>query len=410
MEVQNRHIIGKQVVQLQLSGVAHAFELQQQVSRLFWETVAPDLEALFDRYAHSEELISIEKLQVDIGVLPDKNWEQTFAKVLLENIESALREQLNNSSNPSEVARQPLHTGLFQQWLHFLELGYLPWNASAGNSDEALQKNVLDTLASDAAAPEQLRRLLSKNDFAFNRLVLQHPEAFLKTLTAVFTARQQDALLDFRQEWKNNLREARKNKGQFPLIITEWLNRQAPESPAFFWKNILEIVVIEGRQLPAPALIGLFLERLAPANQLPVVLDFIEQALLKLQASGQPMEAVKNALATFTKKAQQPKEAFLAKAKPAPGDETAEAIAPRLAEAVHLQPADNQAVLGTAEPPAEAFLAKAEPALGDETTEAIAPRLSEAAQLQPADKQAVLGTAEPPVETFCSKSQTCFGR
>jgi hypothetical protein len=358
MEVQNRHIIGKQVVLLQLSGVAHAFELQQQVSRLFWETVAPALEELFDRYAHPEELISIEKLQVDIGFLPDKNWEQTFAIRLLESIESALREQVNNSSNPSEVVRKPLRTGHFQQWLHFLEFGYLPWNAPAGNSDEALQKGVLDTLASDGSAPGQLRGLLSKNDSAFDRLVLQHPEVFLKTLAAVFTARQQDALLDFRQEWKSSLREAQKNKRQFPLIITDWLHRQAPESPAFFWKNILEIVVVEGRQLSAPALIGLFLERLAPANQRPDIIAFIEQALLKLQASGQPMEVVKNALASFTKKAQPPKEAFLEKAEPASGDEIAETTKVPIAEVSGVQPTDQQSVLEPAELPKESFLRK----------------------------------------------------
>ncbi len=91
------------------------------------------------------------------------------------------------------------------------------------------------------------------------------------------------------------------------------------------------------------------------------------------------------------------------------GDETTEAIAPRLSEAAQVQPADNQAVLGTAEPPAEAFVEKAESVQGDEnaaTTNAQIPKVSD---VQPTDSQVVLKTAEHPVALFPEKAELVPG-
>jgi Contractile injection system tape measure protein len=411
MEIHNHHTIGKQVVLLQLPRAVNAFDLQQQASMLFWEAVAPALEALFDRYASTDELISIEKLHVDVGLLSEKNWEQTFPKRVLECVEEALRQQLNKVGSVPDITRQPLRTGHFLQWLHFLEFGYLPWNATTWDGDEALQKSVLDTLASETDALQQLHRLLARHATAFDRLLMQHPEAFLKTLTAVFTARPQEDLLGFRQEWAATMRALKKNTHPVSPAISTWLAAQAFEHPTFFWRHILEMVILERQQLAAPALIRSFLERIAPANQLSVLINFIGQALPDLQASGQPLEAVKNAITAFSKTTVPkttgtPKEAFLQKYDTEPDSENAEATAPQTLESMEAQLVDERNILAAVEPPNEAFLEKTELASDAKITEATARQILDDMVIQRIDGQVISTAIEPMNEAFLEKNET----
>ena len=277
MGAQNRHTIGKQVFQIVVSDTNKAFGLQQEVSKLFWENIVPALEQLFDQYADPDDLISIENLQLDLGFIPEKNWQETFATELLKKIEQVLNDQSRVSASSAKITKQPLHIAQFQQWLHFLEFGYLPWNVSLNESVETLQKSALDTLASEASAPGQLHMLLQQNAHAFDRLLLQHPEVFLKTLCAVFTARHQDELLSFRLEWTLFIQEI-VNKGTLiPANIHYWIKEQNPERPAFFWKKMLETVILEEQQLAAPALILFFLQKIVPPNQLPLFIHFIKK-------------------------------------------------------------------------------------------------------------------------------------
>lgn len=276
MGAQNRHTIGKQVFQIVVSDTNKAFGLQQEVSKLFWENIVPALEQLFDQYANPDDLISIENLQLDLGFIPEKNWQVTFTAELLKKIEQVLNEQSSLGTRNAKITKQPLFIAQFQQWLHFLEFGYLPWNVSLNESVETLQKSALDTLASEVSAPGQLHKLLWQNAHAFDRLLLQHPEVFLKTLCAVFTAHHQDELLSFRLEWTLFIQETVNKDTLIPANIRYWIKEQNPERPAFFWKKILETVILEEQQLPAPTLISIFLQKIAPPNQLPLFIHFIK--------------------------------------------------------------------------------------------------------------------------------------
>ena len=50
-----RHVIGKQVIEVNLQGSKNAFALQQTLSQVFWDAVAPAMEVLFDRLTSEDE-------------------------------------------------------------------------------------------------------------------------------------------------------------------------------------------------------------------------------------------------------------------------------------------------------------------------------------------------------------------
>jgi hypothetical protein len=290
MEMQNRHIIGRQTILLQLPSQPNACDLQQQASRLFWETVAPALEELFDRYAAADELISIEKLQVDLGFLQEKNWARDFPQRVVERVEETLREQLTPAGHAPGATRQPLREGHFEQWLHFLEFGILHWNAPHSDREALLQKSVLDTLASESVALHRLGRLLKENDLAFERLLRQHPESFLKTLAAVFTARNQDALLVFRQNWAASVARMKASAYPLPDGLMSWAASHAARFPSVFWEHVLQRVILEGRQTASLPLIESFLQAVAPMRYLQFLNEVIGRGALGQTGYGQLLQ------------------------------------------------------------------------------------------------------------------------
>lgn len=280
----NNHLIGKQEILLRLSKIGEASAVQQRVSELYYNTILPEVEKLLDRYSDVEELIAIPQLEIDLGQIKGNNWENTFTELFLKRFEEALALQLHGVDNQA-VERTPLLTSYFQHWLNYLEKGYLPWNAAPGLSEETLHRSVLATLAGEAAALEQLRRLLTNDAKAFERLLSQHPEDFLKQITAVFTAQKQDKLVAFRKEATILLRPV---EG----ASTEIKTKDGAEGLFFrhFWKTALEKAVIQGKKLHWQELATSFLASLAPPEKLPFLLSYLLE-----QSERQSPSARKNA-------------------------------------------------------------------------------------------------------------------
>lgn len=64
---QQRHIIKKQIIDLQLSSQKGAVELQSEVSRIYHSKVVPLIEDFCDRLSNSQEVMRIDALEIDLG-------------------------------------------------------------------------------------------------------------------------------------------------------------------------------------------------------------------------------------------------------------------------------------------------------------------------------------------------------
>ena len=125
-----------------------------------WKKLHPELEKLFDRFADSEELIRIERLEIDIGALPLQDLNDLFSARILTELETQLY-RLVRQSHP-EIKRMPLSRSRFEQWLYFLEHGSIPWPIGQV-SEDMLQGAVLKALSSDTSAMRQLQILLPQS-------------------------------------------------------------------------------------------------------------------------------------------------------------------------------------------------------------------------------------------------------
>lgn len=193
--MENRHLIAKQVFELTVGfDEGHIPRLQDSFSRQFWHSVVPAFERLFDRLVGEDQLVRVDRLELDVGRWSAEDiLSGRFVESLVSRLESVIAGTLRGTGTEADV--QPVRGGRFDQWLHFLEHGSLPVGAVLPESQEEWHRQVIECLAADSGAERRLRNLVSRCPMALERLILQHDEVFLRQLLERLTNRAQDELL-----------------------------------------------------------------------------------------------------------------------------------------------------------------------------------------------------------------------
>jgi len=188
-----QHLIKKQTINLTLSKQADAFRLQQLVSGHYRQEVLPLLEDVFNELSDEEEVIRIEQLEIDLGILSEKEISQgQWDKDILSGIKSQLQEKIGRRENKRLIRHEITSLGICKQWLFYMQKGYLPWNTLY--VDEAWYARVLEALAVDFANVAELRKIIKEIRVVSRRIILQHDENFLIKLMEILTASRQKGL------------------------------------------------------------------------------------------------------------------------------------------------------------------------------------------------------------------------
>ena len=194
-----QHIIKKQVINLSLDKKLDAFRIQQLVSNHYYNKIVPLLQQAFDDASFEEETISLDTLEIDLGIINEKeiekgNWEELVFKKISEQ----LIPFKHNIPSGDKAKKRSTSLNISEQWIFYMQHGYLPWNVLQINP--AWYDKVLEAFAADAIAIGNLRKLITRHPVSVKRIISQHPENFLKALIETLTARNQDALLQMINE------------------------------------------------------------------------------------------------------------------------------------------------------------------------------------------------------------------
>ncbi|WP_143727900.1 contractile injection system tape measure protein [Moorena bouillonii] len=104
---QQRHIIKKQIIELNLSSQQGAFELQNEVSRLYRYKVLPLIDNLFNQFSDLDTIHRINTLEIDLGNIDINNLEQELIDKIIEQIQQQLGEQISHSTSSFSTQPQP---------------------------------------------------------------------------------------------------------------------------------------------------------------------------------------------------------------------------------------------------------------------------------------------------------------
>ncbi|MDT7828240.1 contractile injection system tape measure protein [Pricia sp. S334] len=237
----NGHLIGKQVMELEIRDSKNSYALQQRVSDLVWNALVPEMERLFDRLVAPDEIVRLSRLELDLGVisLEKKEMKDLVARIIglmearcTEAIQRTTREDRTSRTERLRPVHQPIRGHHFNLWLYWLEHGSLPPYAVAPRPDWL--NGVLETLALEDGAIEQLRSLAKDRPLVLHRLVLQHDLEILKSLVELYTGHSQTDLPDFFRElrsWRAGWR-AKARQPAWRTLETE------------LWKSVFQQVVL----------------------------------------------------------------------------------------------------------------------------------------------------------------------
>ncbi len=211
MALQNHHKIQKHIIEINFESRDDSFGLQSEIAEVFYDKLQPRIEELFDEMFGENMYASIDKLEIDCGLLSKKNWEQEFTDQAIRKI----KEELIQVNAQERDAKKIEETTATEAFFFYLENGFMPWNNRFNTIAELeelliINEKLVDRLKSvifqKSKAPERLALQFSKN--FTSRIIEEISKNNQETLKEIFVILDELKLL---QTDKRNYRNIDKH-------------------------------------------------------------------------------------------------------------------------------------------------------------------------------------------------------
>ncbi len=145
---EQKHIINRQVLELSIPERGRAQYIQNITSEIVRQKLLLALDVLFTSLSGSDEIIRIDKLEIDLGVISESELENEFVERIIKEIRNKITKQMisgskttnfnavkgNNISLKRELTVTTKSKNFLEQFIYFLQSGHLPWwQTSSGN-------------------------------------------------------------------------------------------------------------------------------------------------------------------------------------------------------------------------------------------------------------------------------------
>src|SRR5215475_5854799 len=129
---QQRHVIGRQVVEVELHGAeSDGITLQRRLPELCNRLVAPALDRVLARCDPDDGWIVVERLDVDVGCISTDDLERDLPEAIGRAVESFFRDHPPSPAQPAgtgKVHRRTDRDTADDALITFLRTGRLPWS------------------------------------------------------------------------------------------------------------------------------------------------------------------------------------------------------------------------------------------------------------------------------------------
>src|SRR5690554_554115 len=209
------HIIKKQILDLTLDSDTGSFALQSRVSEIFKSEILPLLDTYCTKIGGGPDVLRINRLEVDLGVLDEKNLVMGFKKKIHEIFPERLAEALGGHEggyrfqgdtrerapfsgeatlvasdfyNHGRAAGEPVITKKtrdFELLEFFIKEGRLPWWVKSDEAPE-MAKILVEMMAGEEAKIKKLLAEIAKQPAPLQRIVYTAAGPTLEKLVALF--------------------------------------------------------------------------------------------------------------------------------------------------------------------------------------------------------------------------------
>ena len=178
------HIIMRQVLAIQVASQKDLSQLQRKVRQVFEEKLNQLLDQLFSQYVPKDVIITIDRLQLDLGSLNAEKLATELLEQVQKKLPKAISEVVEMAAHKHRII--PLPAAKLKAVQHYLIHGYAAWwmPKDAQNTFEAIYLELINEL------PEDLKKLwweLKSTPKAIKRFVAQFSPLAIKQTTQLLS-------------------------------------------------------------------------------------------------------------------------------------------------------------------------------------------------------------------------------
>ena len=187
-----QHIIKKQIIELNLTSQQGAFEVQNEVSRIYRSQVIFIIDNWLSNFSDSDTIYRVNTLEINLGNIDINDLEQQFIDKVIEQTQQPLSEKINLSSSGYLTKTEPN----IEILSYFIQTGTLPWWSRKLSKQEL--EEYCDRLLT--TSPKQVKYIVEqslKNEIQLQRLIYQFSDATLLKITKLFTGDSSQFITDY---------------------------------------------------------------------------------------------------------------------------------------------------------------------------------------------------------------------
>ncbi len=164
-----KHIIKKTIIELEVPSSDKAHEIQQRTSYIFNRTLKQQIEQLCSKYSKENVLHRLGKMEIDLGTIKASSLETELPQKLTEELETALNNIVNKEEKQQDK-QQNIAKSQKELLSTFIQTGNFPWWANLKNNN--LLSEALETLIQKRTENLiTLTALFEKRDIFLRRFV-----------------------------------------------------------------------------------------------------------------------------------------------------------------------------------------------------------------------------------------------
>ena len=264
------HTIAQISLDIKADKAFNGFDLQQDVSRTFWLSIAPAIEKLLDDYDVVDKTLIFNRLDLDLGRIETNQWEIVFKEKIIESLRESLKRRIQERTNAADnnpqlpdgntPTRLSTRRHWFDTWLFFLEKGHIP-NTTSLPDEQTWHQAIAEILATDAQAEAQLIKLLkidldklpapsaNATYFSFEqtpsvlaRLILQFDENLLAQIASILARSEYILLPQYRRQLIDFIKKqtAQEITKAFKINFSDVANSY---DKMFFWQKTFTYII-----------------------------------------------------------------------------------------------------------------------------------------------------------------------
>jgi hypothetical protein len=237
------HIINKQVIDLRLPHKEGAWLLQQQMKELYQNELLNVLDQQFSKIAGDDDVLRIDKLEIDLGIISKDKLAEFFREKLNELLPERIAElkaqavvernkpQSNTNerinATPASSQKELEQTSLTEQFVslldHFFTTGNLPWWGNSQQTPISIIHVFERALRDESILLRSYIQRWIQRDAALKRIILQIPSKFDPLIVQLLCeTRIATGVSDFLKAWNYELLNDSRFKND-PVLRRIWL-------------------------------------------------------------------------------------------------------------------------------------------------------------------------------------------